>query len=69
MFHAVYRGEFGDTIEVADPKLAAYKQMAYIRNVLGLRYRLVCQVDGVYTVVGSGLAPLTFAPLSPVVVR
>jgi hypothetical protein len=45
-----------------DPKREAYKQAAYILNVLGRRYSLTAHEDGAYTITGDGLASLTFAP-------
>jgi len=62
MFRAIFQGEHGDTVAVANPKLEAYKQAAYIQNVLGRRYRLTGRPGNVYTVAGDGLAALTFQP-------
>ncbi len=62
MFRAIFQGEHGPTVAAANPKLDAYKQAAYVQNVLGRRYRLTCHADGAYTVAGDGLNPLTFAP-------
>ena len=62
MFHVIERGPHGDTVTVANPKLEAYKQAAYVQNVLGRRYSLTCRPDGTYTVQGDGLAALTFRP-------
>lgn len=58
MFRIIYQSKHGSTVYVNDPKLEAYKQMAYIK-MLGKRCRLICQ-DGAYTVEGDGLDPLTF---------
>jgi len=62
MFRAIEQGPYGDTVSVANPKLEAYKQAAYVQNVLGRRYRLTCRQDETYTVEGDGLAALTFQP-------
>lgn len=61
MFSLIVKGEHGDTVFVAEPKIEAYKSMALIAR-MGRRYSLVCHADGQYTVHGDGLAPLTFAP-------
>jgi len=61
MFRAIEKGEHGDTVYVDNPKLAAYKQMAYIQNILGRHYSLVSHADGQFTVNGSGLEPITYA--------
>ena len=44
---------------VKDPKVEAYKYMAFLANVLRLRYSLTVE-DGKYTVESAGLMPLTF---------
>jgi len=62
MFRIIFQGPHGPTAATADPKLEAYKQMAYIKRILGRRYCLTCHADGAYTVVGEGLDPLTFKP-------
>lgn len=62
MFHAIDQGPYGDTVTVADPKREAYKQAAYVQNVLGRRYRLTARPGDVFTVEGDGLAALTFQP-------
>ena len=59
-FAAVYRTKHGDTVTATDPKREAYKQAAYIQNVLGRRYSIVAHEDGAVTVQGDGLAGLTF---------
>jgi len=61
MFIAIEKGPHGDTVYCENPKLQAYKQLAYIQNVLGRGYRLESHVDGQITVWGDGLAPLTYA--------
>lgn len=61
-FQVIEQGPHGDTVTVANPKLEAYKQAAYVQNVLGRRYGLTCRPDGTYTVQGDGLAALTFQP-------
>ena len=61
-FAAIYRTDRGDTVEARDPKREAYKQAAYILNVLGRRYSMTAHPDGAYTVQGDGLASLTFEP-------
>lgn len=63
-FATIYRSKYGDTVSAIDPKLEAYKQAAYILNVLGCRYSLTAHENGAYTVTGGGLASLTFWPLS-----
>ena len=45
--------------EVDDPKLEAYKQMAYLRAI-GIGYVLCIGEDGSYTVQGDNSAPITF---------
>ena len=40
MFHAIEQGPCGDTVTVADSKREAYKQAAYVQNVLGRPYPL-----------------------------
>ena len=62
-FAAIYRTDRGDTVEARDPKREAYKQAAYILNVLGRRYTMTAHPDGAYTVQGDGLASLTFEPM------
>ena len=62
MFHAIEQGPYGDTVTVADPKREAYKQAAYVQNVLGRRYRLTARPGDVFTVEGDGLAAMTFQP-------
>ena len=62
MFHAIEQGPCGDTVTVADSKREAYKQAAYVQNVLGRRYRLTGRPGDVFTVEGDGLAALTFQP-------
>ena len=60
MFSVIYQGPHGDTVDADDPRLAAYKQAAYVRNVLDRNYSLTVHVDGSYTVSGDGLQPITF---------
>jgi len=62
MFRAVEKGPSGDTVAAADPRLEAYKQAAYLQNVLGRRYRLTVRAGDIFTVEGDGLAALTFQP-------
>jgi hypothetical protein len=62
MFRAILQGEHGPTVAAADPKVEAHKQAAYIRNVLGRRYRLTSRPGNVFTVEGDGLDSLTFQP-------
>ena len=64
MFHAICQGPHGDTVAAANPKLEAYKQAAYVQNVLGRNYRLTARPGDVYTVEGDGVAALTFEPES-----
>lgn len=59
MFSIIYQGPRGDTVESDNPKLSAYKQVAYVVNVLGRRYSITSE-DGSYTVSGDGLQPITF---------
>jgi hypothetical protein len=61
MFRMIERGEHGDTVYGDNPKIDAYKQIAYIVNVLGRGYRLVCHENGDFTVHGDGLAAITYA--------
>jgi len=61
MFAIIYQGPHGDTVTADDPRLAAYKQAAYILRQ-GRRYSLTAHADGSYTVAGDGLEPITFAP-------
>ena len=61
-FAAIYQSEHGNTVETKDPKLEAYKQAAYILNVLGRRYSMTVHEDGAFTVTGDDLASLTFQP-------
>jgi hypothetical protein len=63
-FSVLFEGVHGHTCEVENPKIAAYQSMAYIANVLGRNYQLVCHEDGCYTVSGDGLESTTFAPIS-----
>ena len=62
-FAAIYQTDRGDTVEARDPRREAYKQAAYILNVLGRRYTMTAHPDGAYTVQGDGLASLTFEPM------
>jgi len=62
MFRTVAQSPYGDTVTVADPKLEAYKQAAYVQNVQGRRYRLTVRPGNIFTVEGDGLAALTFQP-------
>lgn len=61
MFNVIYQGPHGQTVASDDPKLDAYKQMAYLQKC-GTGYRLTAQADGSYTVAGDGLEPITFEP-------
>ena len=61
-FAAIYRSKYGDTVSARDPRREAYKQAAYILNILGRRYSLTAHEDGAFTVTGDGLASLTFQP-------
>ena len=61
MFRVIEKGKSGDTVYVDNPKMAAYKQMAYIQNILGRHYSLICHADGRFTVNGDGLASITYA--------
>ena len=58
----LYQGQHGDTVAVADPRLAAYKQCADVCRKLCRRYLLTVHQDGCYTVAGEGLEPITVAP-------
>ena len=62
-FAAIYQTKYGDTVSAEDPRREAYKQAAYILNVLGRRYSMTAHPDGAYTVQGDGLASLTFEPI------
>ena len=61
-FSAIYQTRRGDTVAADDPRREAYKQAAYIVNVLGRRYTMTAHEDGAFTVQGDGLASLTFEP-------
>jgi len=63
-FSAIYQTPRGDTVAVDDPRREAYKQAAYIVNVLGRRYSMTAHEDGAFTVQGDGLASLTFEPIT-----
>ena len=56
-----FNGKHGPTVYHANPKVEAYKQCAYIQNILGQTYELTCHEDGEYTVSSQGLQTLTFA--------
>jgi hypothetical protein len=45
-FRLIYDGLHGKTVESKNPKLDAYQQMAYLANVLGRKYTLICHEDG-----------------------
>ncbi len=61
-FAAVYRSKYGDTVAARDPRREAYKQAAYILNILGRHYSITAHEDGTFTVTGDGLAGLSFQP-------
>ena len=61
-FAAIYRSKYGDTVDARDPRREAYKQAAYIRNILGRHYSITAHEDGAFTVSGDGLASLSFQP-------
>jgi hypothetical protein len=63
MFQIIYQGPHGDTVDSDNPRLSAYKQMAYLLRI-GRRYSLTCHEDGAYTVAGDGCEPITFAPVT-----
>ena len=63
-FSAIYQTRRGDTVAVEDPRREAYKQAAYIVNVLGRRYSMTAHEDGAFTVQGDGLASITFEPIT-----
>ncbi|HXG65128.1 MAG TPA: hypothetical protein VNO70_08465 [Blastocatellia bacterium] len=46
-------------VHVDNPQQEAYKMIAYIRNVLGCRYRLI-EDNSRYIVKGEGLMTITF---------
>jgi hypothetical protein len=60
LFVVPEQGPHGDTISTSNPKLAAFKQANYIRNVLGSSYEIISRLDGSYTVSGAGLSPITY---------
>ena len=60
-FRLIEPGPHGDTVYCENPKIEAYKQIAYVVNVLGRRYSLVCHADKQFTVNGDGLAAITYA--------
>ena len=62
MLRTVEAGPYGDTVTVTNPKVEAYKQAAYIQNMLGRRYRLTVRPGEIFTIEGDGLAVLTFQP-------
>jgi len=62
--HVIHQCENGNTVTSDTPKLDAYKQAAYIQNVLCRRYSLIAHADGSFVLVGDGLAAITFAPRS-----
>lgn len=59
-FKVMYAGKHGQTVSASNPKLEAYKQMAYIQNVLRRTYSTTYHEDGAVTVAGDGLEPITF---------
>lgn len=61
-FAAVYQTARGDTVQAADPKREACKQLGHIGGVLRRHASLTAHPDGAYTVQGDGLASLTFEP-------
>ena len=63
-FSVIYQTSRGDTVAAEDPRREAYKQAAYIVNVLGRRYSMTAHEDGAFTVQGDGLASLTFEPIT-----
>jgi len=63
-FSAIYQTPHGDTVAAEDPRREAYKQAAYIVNVLGRRYTMTAHEDGTFTVQGDGLASITFEPIT-----
>jgi hypothetical protein len=65
MFKVIYQGKYGDTVESDNPKLDAYKHMAYL-HMIGIRSGLIIR-DGRYTVqaesiTGMKLSDMTFEP-------
>ena len=63
-FAAIYQTKYGNTVTAEDPRREAYKQAAYILNVLGRRYSMTAHEDGAFTVTGDGLAGLTLEPIT-----
>lgn len=63
-FADIYQSKHGDTVSTRYPKREAYKQAAYILNVLERHYSMTVHLDGKYTIRGEGLASLTFVPLT-----
>jgi hypothetical protein len=61
LFQAVEKGKYGDTVYVEDPKVSAYKHMAWLKRS-GLTYSTVSRLDGSYTVSDDGGGQMTFAP-------
>ena len=62
-FNLIYKSKYGDTVSSDNPKLDAYKHMAYL-HMLGIRTGLLIRGD-CYTVQGetitqSKIADLTF---------
>ena len=62
MFKLIYQGRYGDTVASDNPKLDAYKHMAYL-HVLGVRTGLIVR-DGCYTVQGETIARVKTADLT-----
>jgi hypothetical protein len=62
MFTVIFEGKYGNTVESENPKLDAYKHMAYLR-ICGQNSGLIIR-DGCYTVQseknGYKLADMTF---------
>lgn len=64
MFRIMYDSKYGNTVEVENPKIESYKQMAYLR-ICGINSGLLIRED-CYTVQseqnGHKLADITFSP-------
>ena len=61
-FAAIYQTKYGNTATATDPRREAYKQAAYIQNVLRRRYSITAHQDGALTITADGLASRTFEP-------
>jgi hypothetical protein len=58
-FRVVYQGKHGPSVVSDNPKLDAYKEMAF-HKLQGRTYSTTFHADGAVTVAVDGLEPLTF---------